>query len=32
VWSRLQKRARADGIPLHALLRAALIAWLERAA
>lgn len=32
VWAQLQERASAEGVPLHALLRAALIAWLERVA
>jgi hypothetical protein len=32
VWSRLHERAEAAGIPLHALLRQALLAWLERVA
>jgi hypothetical protein len=32
VWNRLKERALAEGVPLHALLRAALLAWLERAA
>jgi hypothetical protein len=32
VWERLKERARVEGVPLHALLRAALLAWLEHAA
>jgi hypothetical protein len=32
VWARLEERARAGGIPLHALVRSALLAWLERVA
>ncbi len=32
VWERLQERARAEGKPLHALVRFALLAWLERVA
>lgn len=30
VWKRLEKRARAEGIALHALVRAALVDWLEK--
>ncbi len=32
VWQRLEERARAQGVPLHALLRTALLAWLEQVA
>ena len=32
IWARLEEEARAGGIPLHALVRSALLAWLERAA
>src|SRR4051812_23353365 len=32
VWKHLEEQAKADGIPLHAALRAAVIAWLERRA
>ena len=32
VWARLERRARVEGIPLHALLRAALLAWLDQVA
>jgi len=32
VWNRLQERARAEGVPLHALLRVALLTWLEQVA
>jgi len=32
VWQRLEERARAQGMPLHALLRTALLAWLEQVA
>jgi hypothetical protein len=32
VWKRLEKRAKAEGIPLHAALRAAVLEWLERVA
>jgi macrodomain Ter protein organizer (MatP/YcbG family) len=32
VWERLAKRARKEGLPLHAALRAAVLAWLDRAA
>ena len=30
VWKQLEEQANADGIPLHAALRAAVIAWLEK--
>jgi len=30
VWKHLEKRAKADGIPLHAALRAAVMAWLNK--
>ena len=30
VWKHLEKRAKADGIPLHAALRAAVLAWLNK--
>jgi hypothetical protein len=29
VWRHLEKRARAEGVPLHAALRAAVVAWLK---
>ncbi|MHB8417168.1 MAG: hypothetical protein ACYDCL_03770 [Myxococcales bacterium] len=29
VWEHLARRARAEGLPLHAALRAAVLAWLE---
>ncbi|MDQ3262209.1 MAG: hypothetical protein M3Y59_00910 [Myxococcota bacterium] len=29
VWRHLERRAKADGMPLHAALRAAVIAWLR---
>lgn len=29
VWKHLEKRARAEGIPLHAALRAAVLAWVN---
>jgi len=29
VWNQLERRARAEGMPLHAALRAAVIAWLN---
>jgi hypothetical protein len=29
VWKHLEKRAKADGIPLHAALRAAVLAWVN---
>ena len=32
VWARLQEKAQTDGIALHALLRVALLAWLEQVA
>ena len=34
VWKHLEERARAEGIPLHAALRAAVLAWVteERSA
>ena len=32
VWRRLAERAKRDGIPLHAALRAAVLEWLNRAA
>jgi len=32
VWERLAERAQEEGIPLHAALRAAVLAWLNRAA
>jgi len=31
VWKRLEKRAKAEGISLHAALRAAIIEWVGRA-
>ncbi len=31
VWRQLEKRAKAEGITLHAALRAAIIAWAGRA-
>ena len=32
VWRHLEKRAKAEGIPLHAALRAAVMAWINKAA
>jgi macrodomain Ter protein organizer (MatP/YcbG family) len=32
VWERLAERAKKEGIPLHAALRAAVLEWLNRAA
>jgi Ribbon-helix-helix protein, copG family len=32
VWARLAERAQAEGIPLHAALRAAVLEWLDHAA
>jgi hypothetical protein len=32
VWARLVQRAQEEGIPLQAALRAAVLAWLDRAA
>jgi hypothetical protein len=29
MWKTLERRARAEGIPLHAALRAAVLAWLK---
>jgi len=29
VWRHLEKRAKAEGIPLHAALRAAVLAWIN---
>lgn len=29
VWENLEQRAKQEGIPLHAALRAAVLAWLE---
>jgi hypothetical protein len=29
VWRHLERRARAEGIPLHAALRAAVLAWIN---
>jgi len=29
VWKHLEKRAKAEGIPLHAALRAAVLAWIK---
>ena len=29
VWKQLQRRAKAEGLPLHAALRAAVLAWLR---
>ena len=31
-WRHLEKRAKAEGIPLHAALRAAVMAWINKAA
>src|SRR4051812_16253022 len=31
VWRHLEKRAKAEGIPLHAALRAAVMAWVNGA-
>ena len=30
VWRHLERRARAEGIPLHAALRAAVMAWINK--
>lgn len=30
VWKRLEEQARTEGVALHALVRAALLAWLKR--
>jgi len=30
VWRHLEKRAKAQGIPLHAALRAAVMAWISK--
>ncbi len=30
VWKHLEKRAKAEGIPLHAALRAAVMAWINK--
>lgn len=30
VWAQLERRARAEGMPLHAALRAAVLTWLNR--
>ena len=30
VWRHLEKRAKAEGIPLHAALRAAVMAWINK--
>ena len=30
VWRRLEERARAEGVPLHRALRAAVLAWAEQ--
>ena len=32
VWRHLEKRAKAEGIPLHAALRAAVMAWINKEA
>ncbi len=32
VWRHLEKRAKAQGIPLHAALRAAVMAWINKEA
>jgi hypothetical protein len=32
VWKQLERRAKAEGIPLHAALRAAVLAWGQGAA
>jgi hypothetical protein len=32
VWKMLEQRAKDEGIPLHAALRQAILAWLEKAA
>jgi hypothetical protein len=29
IWNHLEKRAKAEGIPLHAALRAAVLAWIN---
>ena len=31
IWKQLEQRARAEGLALHALLRLALLAWLDAA-
>lgn len=30
VWSHLERRAKEEGLPLHAALRAAVVAWIKR--
>ena len=30
VWRHLERRAKAKGVPLHAALRAAVMAWIQR--
>jgi hypothetical protein len=30
VWRQVEKRARAEGITLHAALRAAVVAWMRQ--
>jgi hypothetical protein len=30
VWEKLERRAKAQGLPLHAALRSAVLAWLEK--
>jgi len=30
VWKHLEERAKAEGMPVHAALRAAVLAWLKR--
>jgi hypothetical protein len=32
VWKELEKKAKEEGIPLHAALRTAVLEWLERVA
>ena len=31
VWEQIEAQAKKDGIPLHAALRAAVVAWLDKA-
>lgn len=30
VWEKLERRAKSEGVPLHAALRSAVLAWLEK--
>lgn len=32
VWEKLEKRAKAEGVTVHAVMREAILAWLEHAA